>query len=333
MLNILKPGLFTSVQDLGRFGFQKYGVITSGAMDQVAHRIANILVGNPEHAPTLEMTIIGPKLEFNRDCLISICGGKSEPKIDDIPIKCWRQVFVKQGSVLEVGPISDGCRAYLAVAGGFNIPNVLGSKSTYFRAKLGGYKGRNLKAGDQIPVDTPSKLSQHIVETLTQKRTEKPFHEANWLINSAIIPNYREHPSLRVMKGRQFHLFDQTSQTNFFEKPYTITPQSDRMGYRLTGPSLNLNEQHDMISEAVSFGTIQVPADGNPIILLADRQTTGGYPKIGQIAAVDLPLIAQAKPGATVRFIEITQAQAQLLFLQRERIIADLKQGIIFRFR
>ncbi|NMD69718.1 biotin-dependent carboxyltransferase family protein [Bacillus sp. DNRA2] len=333
MLTILKPGLFTSVQDLGRYGFQQYGVITSGAMDQIAHRISNILVGNSEHAPTLEITMIGPKLKFNQDCLIAICGGKAEPKIDGASIKCWRPVLVKQGSVLEFGTISEGCRAYLAIAGGFNIPIVLNSRSTYFRAKLGGFKGRTLKAGDQISIDTPSALSKRLINTLNNKQTQKPFHEANWLINSSIVPSYREHPSIRVIKGRHFDLFDQASQTKFFENTFSILPQSDRMGYRLTGPRLSLTEQHEMISEAVSFGTIQVPADGNPIILLADHQTTGGYPKIGQIAAVDLPLIAQAKPGTKVRFIEITLAQAQLLFLQRERLISELKQGIQSRFR
>lgn len=333
MLTILKPGLFTSVQDLGRYGFQKYGVITSGAMDQIAHRIANILVGNSENAPTLEITMIGPKLKFNQDSLISICGGKADPKIDGVSIKCWRPVLVKQGSVLEFGPISIGCRAYLAIAGGFNIPIVLNSKSTYFRAKLGGFKGRALKAGDQIPFDTPSELSYRLIGNLTNTWTQKPYHEANWLINSSIVPSYREHPSIRVIKGRQFDLFNQESQVSIFEKPFSISPQSDRMGYRLLGPRLSLTEQHEMISEAVHFGTIQVPADGNPIILLADRQTTGGYPKIGQIAAVDLPLIAQAKPGTKVRFIEVTLAQAQRLFLQRERMISDLKQGIQSRFR
>lgn len=333
MLSILKPGLFTSIQDLGRYGFQKYGVITSGAMDQAAHRIANILVGNPENASTLEVTLIGPKIEFNQTCLIAICGGEAAPTLDGVPIKCWRPIVVTQGSSLEFGPLQLGCRAYIAVAGGFRIPIVLNSKSTYFRAKLGGYKGRCLQAGDQIPIDPLSELSQRIIEKLTGKQSTKAFQEANWLINSALIPAYREHPTLRVMKGRQFHLFDKISQSRLFNSSFTITPQSDRMGYRLNGPGLLLEEPQEMISESVSFGTIQVPADGYPIILLADRQTTGGYPKIAQIAAVDLPLIAQAKPGATVRFIEINQAQAQLLFLQYERKIAELKQGINLKYR
>ncbi|WP_147533580.1 biotin-dependent carboxyltransferase family protein [Bacillus marasmi] len=333
MLTILKPGLFTSIQDLGRYGFQKYGVIASGAMDQVAHRIANILVGNPENASTLEITLIGPKIKFNHDCLISICGGEAAPIIDGKRVKLWRPVFVKEGSVLEFGAIKLGCRAYIAIAGSFCIPVVLNSKSTYFRAKLGGYKGRSLQAGDRIPIDSPSELSQRIIERLTYRKSKNTFHEANWLINSALIPAYREHPTLRVMKGRQFHLFDKISQSRIFNSSFLITPQSDRMGYRLNGTSLMLKKPQEMISEAVSFGTIQVPADGNPIILLADRQTTGGYPKIAQIAAVDLPLVAQAKPGSTIRFIEIYQAQAQLLYLQRERQIAELKQGINLKYR
>lgn len=333
MITVIKPGLSTSIQDIGRYGFQKYGIITSGAMDQLAHRIANLLVGNNENEPTLEITLLGPTIEFEQDSLIAICGGDLTPELNDKPIRNWRPVLVRKGSILKFGAYSKGCRAYLAVAGGIDVPIVMKSKSTYFRAKIGGFYGRALKKGDRLSGCSISQQSANILSSLKSDSITRKYNEGKWIINQDLIPNYSENPTIRVMKGRQFELFRQESQAKLFSKPFDITPQSDRMGYRLKGPMLALRNPMEMISESVCFGTIQVPADGNPIILLADRQTTGGYPKIAQVAAVDLPLLAQAKPGDTLRFTEITHSEAQLLFIQREKEIQQLKLGIKLKYR
>ncbi len=333
MITILKPGLLTTIQDLGRYGFQKNGMIASGAMDPLAHRIANILVGNDETDPTLEITLLGPTIEFQQDALIAICGGDLSPKIGEKPVKLWRPLFIKKGTILHFTSCKTGCRAYLAVAGSFKIPSIMNSYSTYLRAGIGGYNGRALTKGDQINLGPKSQLSSRILSSFSEKNNPSNISNAGWTISKAIIPSYRPKPIIRVMQGRQYHLFKKYSQTKFFTEQYKITPQSDRMGYRLNGPTLALIQEEEMISEAVTFGTIQVPGDGQPIILLADRQTTGGYPKIAQIATVDLPLIAQAKPGDSISFMEITQQEAQLLYLSREKSIRQLKQGITWKYR
>jgi antagonist of KipI len=333
MLRVLKPGLLTSVQDLGRSGYQKYGVIASGVMDQLAHRLSNILVGNEENEATLEITLLGPVIQFEKNALIAICGGDLSPSIDGIPIKMWRPIYIKKGRQLSFGHAAAGARSYLAVAGGFDIPEVMGSKSTYLRANIGGFHGRALNSGDSISFNPHGDFSQLKLDYLSGQAESEPFTEMDWSVSSDLIPLHRRDPSIRVIRGRQFDLFSEDSKTKLFQEPFLVTPQSDRMGYRLKGPSLQLEKPEEMISEAVNFGTIQVPSEGNPIILLADRQTTGGYPKIGQIATVDLPLIVQAKPGDHIRFKEISHEKAQALYLKREENINKLKQGILLKFR
>ncbi|KON88392.1 KipI antagonist [Sporosarcina globispora] len=333
MIKVLKPGLLSSIQDLGRTGFQKYGVIASGSMDPFSHRMANLLAGNGENDPALEITMMGPVLIFEEDTLISICGGDLSPSINGQPVRTWRSVFVKKGSELKFGGCQKGCRAYLAAAGGFSVPNVMNSKSTYLRAGIGGYKGRALKSGDLLETGKHSMLSSKMAEYLAQQGHDKIFAENDWRITSDLIPDTAGDPVIRITRGRQFDLFSQESQELLFKHSFEVTAQSDRMGYRLKGPSLPLSQHTEQISEAVNFGSIQVPPDGNPIVLLADRQTTGGYPKIGQIAAVDLPLLAQAKPGDALSFAEISNEKAQRLLINRELKLKELKQGITLKTR
>lgn len=333
MIRVLKPGLLSSIQDLGRTGYQKFGVIASGAMDPFSHRMANLLAGNQENEPTLEITMMGPVLTFEQDTLISICGGDLSPSINGQPIRTWRSVFVKKGSELKFGGCKKGCRAYLAAAGGFAVPEVMNSKSTYLRAGLGGFKGRALKSGDVLETGKPSLHSLKMAEYLSKQLLHKTVAENDWGISSKLIPVYVGNPEIRITRGRQFELFSHESRVQLFNDVFEVTAQSDRMGYRLKGPSLALSELAEQISEAVNFGSIQVPPDGNPIVLLADRQTTGGYPKIGQVAAVDLPLLAQAKPGDALRFTEISNEQAQQLLIKREIELKELKQGILLKIR
>ncbi|WP_174732436.1 biotin-dependent carboxyltransferase family protein [Mesobacillus harenae] len=330
MIKILKPGLLSSIQDLGRYGYQKYGVIASGVMDPLAHRLANLLVGNNELEPTMEISLLGPTIQFEEDMLISIAGADLSPTINGEAVSPWRPIFVKKGAELKFGYAKYGCRAYLAAAGGFAVPSVMESKSTYLRAEIGGYNGRALKEGDILKVTPPSVLSQKIFESL---KGNQLFTEMDWTVAADLLPDLADQSRIRVIPGRQFSLFNKDSQIAIFNDPFEVTAQSDRMGYRLKGKEMALEKQEDMISEAVSFGSIQVPPDGNPIVLLADRQTTGGYPKIGQIATVDLPLIAQAKPGDSISFTEVTHEEAQRLYLEREEKIQQLKQGIKLKFR
>ncbi|ANU09139.1 allophanate hydrolase subunit 2 [Planococcus antarcticus DSM 14505] len=317
MLKMLKGGLQTTVQDLGRTGFQKYGVIASGAMDPFAHRLANLLVGNSEQAATLEITLVGPVIEFHEDALIALCGGDLSPKVDGDVVRTWRMLKVTKGSTLTFGKPRVGARCYLAIAGGIDVPKVMGSRSTYLRAGIGGFQGRSLEKGDELAVGQVTKQQQAL-----QQKIENEF---DWLLPPA---RYFEEPVIRMMPGRQFDLFDRDSKKRIFSKAFTVSSNSDRMGYRLEGSKLSLETPAELISEAVAFGSVQVPADGNPIVLLADRQTTGGYPKIGQIISVDLPLISQLKQGQRLRFKEISLADAQQRLIEQEQSIQKIGAAI-----
>ncbi|MDN3014601.1 biotin-dependent carboxyltransferase family protein [Paenibacillus sp. BSR1-1] len=326
-VEVLQSGLCTTVQDMGRFGHQQHGVIVSGAMDTLALRLANRLVGNPENDAALEITLLGPKLKFHEDQLIAICGGVFSPMIDGKPVPSWRPVWVSGGSVLEFGQAKKGCRAYISFAGGIDVPQVLGSRSTYLRAEIGGFKGRPLKKGDSLQMNQPNDNSMQLIGLLANKRDRFPFVAADWYIGETMLPSY-EKSIVRVIRGPQFDQFSQESRRVFFQQEFQISPQSDRMGYRLSGSRLELEQPLELLSEAVTAGTIQVPSDGQPIILMADRQTTGGYPKLGFVASVDLPILAQRKPGTTIRFKEISLMEAQQEMMKVEGMIKTFSRGI-----
>lgn len=331
-VKIIRPGLLTTIQDIGRWGFQKYGIIVSGAMDTFSFRVANLLVGNDENSACLEITMIGPTMEIQEDSLISICGGNLSPEIDGKSIPLWRPIYVRKGSVLKFGACLSGCRTYLAIAGGFYVEEVMRSKSTYLRAGIGGLEGRSLKEGDIVNINkcTPEQLK--VTKKLSLLDDSNSFKVVEWFITSEIIPKYKVNPIIRVIPGGEFKKFSSESRVGFFKSEFEVTSQSDRMGYRLKGTTLKLSRPLEMISEAVSFGTIQVPPEGNPIILLADRQTTGGYPKIAQVASIDIPLIAQVKPGEKISFQKISLEEAQKLYILRELNIQQLKQGINLKY-
>jgi len=330
-IRILRSGLLSTIQDLGRYGFQKYGVIVSGAMDSFALRIANLLVGNHENSPAIEMTLIGSTILFKEDSLIAICGAHLSPTINGQAIPQWRPVYVKKNAILKFGQYMKGCRAYLAVAGSFDLPKIMGSQSTYLRANMGGFAGRSLKENDVLNFTVPSQQAINLMQQLSIQIGKRQFTATKWFIGGSILPTYQNNPIIRIITGSQFAYLTEESKQKLFTKNFKITTQSDRMGYRLEGAKLKTSEHLEMISEAVSTGTIQVPPDGNPIILLSDRQTTGGYPKIAQVAAIDLPVVAQAKPGEKIHFQEISLEKAQELYLRREKEIEQLKQAIANR--
>lgn len=327
-IKVNRPGLLTSIQDLGRYGFQKYGVIVSGAMDATSLRIANLLVGNPEGEAAIEITLMGASFLVEEDLLIAITGGDLSPAIGEEPVPLWRPVYVKKGSVLTFRACRSGCRAYVAVAGGFAVDEVMNSKSTYLRGEIGGYKGRALKTGDMLSCHKMQERAICLFQRLKKRAGSHSFAAANWYVNASQFVIISKDPIIRVIRGGEFDRFTPLSQKQFFEQDFHITPKSDRMGYRIEGPALQSDDSFELISEAVSHGTIQVPKDGNPIILLADRQTTGGYPKIAQVATVDLPLIAQLKPGEKIRFKEITLEEAEQLYLEQEQELEQLKVGL-----
>lgn len=333
MLQINKDGLQTTVQDLGRRGFQKYGVIVSGVMDPFAHRLANVLVGNPETDPTIEITLMGPQLTFLEDCLFALTGGDLSPLLNREPIKMWRPIFAKKGCKLIFGKPLSGCRTYLAVAGGISVSQVMGSKSTYLRAGIGGFNGRTLKKGDVVNIGESSNYIRPFIDKLARDATASSFIQLDWTLMTQAIPTNQTEITVRVTEGRQAKLFNENSTYAFYNEAFQISSDSDRMGYRLKGPQLALKEAKELVSEGVAFGSIQVPPDGQPIILMADRQTTGGYPKIGQVTSVDLPKVSQLKPGEFIRFEKITLEEAQQLLLNERRLIAQLTKSISLKFK
>lgn len=326
-VRILHPGMLTTIQDLGRYGFQKYGVIVGGAMDEYSLRAANLLVGNKENEGALEITLLGPSILFEKDRLIAITGGDLSAFIDGKKAAMWRPILVRKGSILKFKSPLKGCRAYVAFAGGFAIPEVMGSKSTYLRAGIGGFNGRALQKEDVLEFNEMNVHSQRIFTKLSNLGSN-----INWSFNYHKLINLKQTQTIRVIHGTEFDRFDQQSQKDLFSKPFTLTTHADRMGYRMEGPTLTLAEKFELFSEGVTHGTIQVPPSGNPITLMADRQTTGGYPKIAQIISADLPKMAQLQPTATIHFKAVSHEEAEKELIKKERIIDKLKMGIRLKF-
>ncbi|WP_121640135.1 biotin-dependent carboxyltransferase family protein [Virgibacillus sp. Bac330] len=322
-VRVLQAGLYTTVQDLGRFGYQKYGVIVSGPMDAYSLRIANLLVGNEEKEAVIEMALAGATLQFNESHVIAITGGDLTPKLDGKPVPMWRPILVKKGSVLQFRFAIKGCYAYVSFAGGIHVPKIMDSKSTYVRAGIGGYGGRTLQKGDTFACGDRSLIAEALVHQL-----ERAPDHLSWSVNPSPLITFHNHSFIRIMKGNEFEQFDKRSKYAFFHENYTITTQSDRMGYRLTGHLLSLTEKFDMLSEAVTFGTIQVPPNGQPIILMADSQTTGGYPKIAQVISADLATLAQTRPNTSVRFQEVRLVEAEAILLEHKRILQQIAARI-----
>ncbi|MTD31086.1 biotin-dependent carboxyltransferase family protein [Planomicrobium sp. YIM 101495] len=319
MLIIRKAGLFTTIQDLGRPGLRRFGISSGGAMDTSAFRIANLLVGNPENSAAIEVTMNGPEILFAQSAEIALCGADLSPAINGTDAPMWRPVQIEAGDVLSFGMPKSGCRTYLAIAGGIQVPSVMNSASTLTRAGIGGFCGRALRKGDQLSIG--------------ESRSTKTTKAVNWYVSPCFRTDSPEDPIIRLLKGRHHALFGAGSHERLTTEPFVVTNEADRMGYRLDGPPLTLEKPQELLSEAVIPGTIQVPASGNPIVLMADCQTTGGYPKIGQIAAVDLPVAAQLRPGQQVRFELISTEQAQEEWFVQERLLRHLKAGILTKRR
>lgn len=327
-MKVLKPGLLTTIQDLGRYHYQKYGVIISGGMDSFALRISNLIVGNEEDEAVLEITLQGPTLQFEEEISIAICGASLSPTLDGEAVPEWGPIRVKKGSILSFGEPLAGCRSYLAVSGGFVVPEVMESKSTFLRAGIGGAFGRALMAGDSLHVRKHA-IQRPPFQGFTGAQTPTAGERStSWFVSSNVFPHYAPEPVVRFIRGREFDLFSRESQRDFLSEAFLVTPSSDRMGYRLSGPALSLKSPVNLLSSAVVSGTVQVPSDGQPILLMSDHQTTGGYPMIAHVITVDLPVLAQMKPGDKVRFAETSIEEAHSLIRQEARGISMLKWAI-----
>lgn len=302
-MKIEKAGSLDTIQDLGRWSYQAYGMVVAGAMDPFAYQIGNILLGNKGYAASLEMTLLGPRVTFSQPTQIVITGADMSPKVNESPIPMWQTIDIRENDHLTFGPAKKGCRSYLAIAGGFRVPTIMGSRSTYLRGKIGGYHGRALDKGDIIPY-----------LTLADTDPKRLCHSA---LARSIRPEYKDEVEVRVILGPQDHYFTQEGIDTFFKEEYFVTPQMDRMGIRLEGAVIQHTAGADIISDAIPLGAIQIPANGKPIILMSDRQTTGGYTKIGCVISVDIPTLAQVRPGQKIRFREVSIEAAQSLLKEQ----------------
>jgi biotin-dependent carboxylase-like uncharacterized protein len=297
---IRSAGLLTTVQDAGREGYQRYGMPVSGAMDSFSMRLANILVGNDTGIACLEATIAGPEIEFTEQTIVAVTGADMGPCINGRSALMYTMLKVKKGDILSFTGLVSGCRSYIAFAGGIDLPEVMGSRSTYLRASVGGFDGRALRTGDVLPL---GKITADL------KIMEIPRD---------IIPVYKPSQTIRIISGPEADRFELEGLRSFLTAEYMVTDRSDRMGYRLDGEQIiHKPDGPDIISAGISAGTVQVPGDGKPIILMADRQTTGGYARIANVITADLSLVAQMKPGDTIRFREVTLDHAQELLRLR----------------
>ena len=310
-IKIVRPGLLTLVQDSGRHGYQQFGVPVSGVMDSLSYRLGNLLVGNPQTHAGLEVTMLGPEIEFLDQMVIAVTGGDLSPVVNKTAIPMWESVIVQKGDTLAFGVLKTGCRSYIAFSGGIDVPLIMGSRSTYTRGNIGGYKGRALRAGDVLGVAGPG---------------YSPAKRRNKKVSKEYIPKYSGGIELRVTMGPQDDCFTPEGIKTFLSGLYTVTNQCDRMGYRLDGEKIRHLNGGDIISDGIAMGAVQVPGHGQPIIMLADRQTTGGYTKIANVVSADLPKIAQAKPGDKVRFTRVTAHQAGQLLREMENKISDIKK-------
>jgi biotin-dependent carboxylase-like uncharacterized protein len=304
-LRVETPGPFTTVQDLGRYGFQSRGVPVSGTMDPFALRLLNRLVGNPDGAAALEATVAGPTLVVEAGpgagresgILVALGGAECDARAEGVPVPPYRATFVPAGARLVVGPARRGARPLLAVAGGIDVPVVLGSRSTSLWGGFGGLEGRPLAAGDRLPVGpVPDAAATAARDGLSLLEADRP----------ALAPE----ATLRVVLGPQDDRFAAEALATFATEAYTLTTESNRMGARLAGPRLAHLRGADIVSDGTTAGSVQVPESGLPIVLLADRQTTGGYTKIATVVSADLPKLAQLLPGGVVRFRPVDLAAA-----------------------
>ena len=341
-VNVERAGILTTVQDGGRFGFQHIGVVPSGAMDMESMQLANALVGNAPGDATLEMTVQGPTLRLACDALIALSGASFDIRALQgqtvTQLAPHRPILLAAGTQLAIGHAADGARGYLAIAGGFDVPVVLGSRCTYAPAGFGGLAGRALKKGDGLAlVPEASALARTRFAALGRNGAAVMVHESavatvRWSMRPRSLPQ-GDVTLVRFVNGRHRALFTAAALEAFETSTYSISPDSNRMGYRMVGPHLERADTREVLSEPTNLGTVQVPADGAPIVLMADHQTTGGYAKIAEVASADIPRLAQLRPGQQVRFSPCTLQQALALARAARAALASRTQALAWQYQ
>jgi antagonist of KipI len=325
MIVLERAGFLTTVQDRGRCGYRQIGVSLGGALDAHALRVANLLVGNEDSAAGIETTLGTVRLRFMDERVVAWCGGDCEVHIGSFAIPAGHAALVHAEEELTLTPPASGGRAWLAVCGGLAVPPVLGSRATDLRAGFGGFQGRALRDGDEISPGPQPEASGRIAHKLREIRV------ANWCAPTEWTCPRGGHPFLRIIHGADWDRFPEEALAALTNETFRVAPDSDRMGLRLEGPALTRTDSSDLLSEAVAPGTLQVPPNGQPILLLGDCQTIGGYPKIAHVITVDAAAAVQLRPGDPVRFAEVSLGHAQRLLVERERDLARLRVGLALR--
>jgi antagonist of KipI len=314
-----KAGILTTLQDQGRYGYRCFGINPNGVMDQAAARLLNILLGNPDQSgneAVLEMHFPAPQILFEANAIIAIGGGEFTPTLDGDPMQNWRPHFVKKGTQLKFSNKSSGNRAYLAIHGGFKTKHWLSSASTNLTAQIGGHNGRKFETGDRLAFNKKIKGKPNLVVTQ---------------ISSSLRPSYSRFPTVRIIAGAEFELLNEEARRILLEQDFTISSNSDRMGFRLNGEPIRLAKPHELVSVAVNFGTTQLLPDGQMIVLMADHQTSGGYPRVAHVISRDLPLLAQLGANDKVAFHMITPAEAEQLAIEFENELNFFRVGCKFQ--
>ncbi len=296
-IEILNAGPLTTVQDAGRFGFLEAGIGTAGVMDRKAYLAANRLVGNDNNEAVLEFTLFGGQIKFESDAIAAITGADMQPTVDGEAVDSYRPIKISAGQVLGLGMAVKGCRAYLAVRGGIDTKPVMNSRSTDLKAKIGGFEGRKLAQGDILKTGAVRFINEKEMNELLNRTEEKPV--------------FSDEVTVRVIEGPQEEFFTANGIKNFYSEVYKVLPESDRMGIRVSGEEVESINGTDIVSDGIAFGSVQIPSSGQPIILMADHQTTGGYAKIATVVKEDLSLLAQLKPGNSIRFKKVDLKSVQ----------------------
>jgi antagonist of KipI len=325
-ITVLRPGVCSTIQDLGRFGYQDQGVSPSGALDPVSLKTANSLVGNDPGAAAIEMVQVGAQIALKGGLVIAFAGGAVAPVISGVSLPMLRPIFILGDVVIDIGQVTNGNVAYMSVRGGICVEKVSGSRSTHLGTKTGGLNGVALRRGDQLSVAVAKINKRDLVDrgvTFSSDDVGTP----PWSIRPTVeLPG--EFTDIRFIPSKIFQSLEKVDQQKFLDTDFVLSPTSNRMGYRLTGNALNLDDNANMKSRPVCIGTIQVPPDGQPIVLMAERQTTGGYPGVGEIITADLCRFSQARVGQTVRFVPVSVEVAQERMIRLEKEIKTLFESI-----
>jgi antagonist of KipI len=310
---IQKSGILSTVQDLGRKTFRQFGINPNGAMDSHAVRLINILLGNDEAEAVLEIHFSATEILFEADAIVALGGADFGAKLNDEPIENWRPFFVRKNRLLNFTKNISGNRAYLSIKGGYEIEKWLGSASTNLAAKIGGFNGRSLTKGDRLFFNPTPEIQNS---------------KFNYKISKSLIPRYSRFPTVRVIAGAEFEFLTALSEQNFLKQNFTISNESNRMGFRLHGEPLYLLDRIELVSSAVNFGTIQLLPDGQMIVLMADHQTSGGYPRIAHVVSTDLPILAQLGANDKVGFELVSLSESENLLLEFEKDLNLLRIGV-----